>query len=562
MSTELGELRIVKVEEIIVDPAKNPRGEITKEEIAELVASVRENGVTQPVLCTDGEEGLELVAGYRRVAACREAKVAEIPVYVRDSERRDTYALTENLPGLRKDMSPIAEARAMKRIATASGLNQKMLAKRLGKSPGFVAERLRMLRLPEAVQNVLASGRPGISAVPQLEKIAKVSEAAAIRVAQLAASDEEIERLLRTNPERVLSRLERLLAEERGTVEVEEGRSLPRPPAEGELVVLEVGGYQGVDLDELALSEERREEFATRIAALEERERDPHGHGEELSVELGEHDLDALRALGVLLEYEDEDRYFASRFCFDSVAVLDRIELVLSEAEAEAKTHREAQLKEARTEAKAGGKELSEDADPAKILAEKKKEERADELKEDKEKRATARRLNLDLGRRLLKRRARKRTEKRRRELTRALALLAVSAEEHLAGLGPRLIYETWQEVEQKRLKSGKLGAEKITYLEPREACERLRAEIAAAKSLDDILDVIGDALVGAVYGSEEELAMSRRVCGYVGRLHHGTSGPVRRAIDEEAKGVLPPELCEELKRSRERGYEEPTFVG
>src|SRR5882672_4745056 len=142
MPVEIGEFRVVKVDEIIVDPSKNPRGEITREDIVELTASIRENGLNDPVTCADGPEGLELVAGYRRMAACKEAKLEEIPAYVRDSERRDTYALIENLPGLRKNMTPIAEARAMKRIAIASGLNQKALAKRIGKSPSFVAERL------------------------------------------------------------------------------------------------------------------------------------------------------------------------------------------------------------------------------------------------------------------------------------------------------------------------------------------------------------------------------------------------------------------------------------
>lgn len=525
MAVEIGELRVVKIDEVIVDPAKNPRGEITKEDIVELTASIRENGLNDPVTCAEGSDGLELVAGYRRMAACKEAKLAEIPVYVRDSERRDTYALIENLPGLRKNMTSIAEARAMKRIAGAVGLNQKAFAKRLGKSPAFVGERLRMLRLPESVQDVFTRGRPGISVVPQLEEIAKVSEPVAVRVAQLAA-DEEVERLLRSAPERVLSRLERQLVEERGKVEIAEGRSVARPPAEGELVVIEVGGYHGIDISDLAISEERRTELAKRIAAIEERELESYGPGQEFRIELGEHDLDALRALGVLLEYGDEDDYYFQRFCFHSDALLDRLELALDEAETEAKVAREAQAAEVRSQAEADGQEVPEDADPAEILAAKKREERAEELKEAREKKESTHRINLDLGRRLLKRRARKRTEKRRREFVRALALHAIATEEHLAGLGPRLMYEAWQEVEQKTLKSGKPGKVKITHLEPQKATERLRKEVVGAKGLDDILDIVSDAFVGAVYTSEEELPISRRVCGHRTSLRHGAWGP------------------------------------
>jgi ParB family chromosome partitioning protein len=559
MSEELGEFRIVKVADIVVEPARNPRGEITGEDVVELAASIRENGLNDPVTCAEGPNGLELVAGYRRVAACKEAEVAQIPVYVRDAARRDTYALIENL--LRQDMAPIAEARAMGQIARAEGLNQKALAKRLGKSPSFVAERLRMLRLPDAVQEVLAGGRPGISSVPALQVIADVCEPAAVRVAQMTAAEEEVERALRDAPARVLARLERQLAEERGTIEIGEGRTVARPPAEGELVVLEIGRYVGTDVYKLAISEERRAELARRIAALEGREPGSHPAAGEFAVALGERDIDALRALGVLLEYGDEDGFYVQRFCFDSEAVLDRVELTLAETEAEAKAAREAELERAREEAASKGREVSADADPAKVLAERRREARAEELREAREKRGEARRVNLELGRRLLRRRARKRSEKRRRELIRALALHAVCAEDRLAGLGPRLVYESWQEVEQKTLKSGKPGAVKVKHLKPREASGRLRREIEAAKSADEILDAIGDALVAAVYASEEELAVSRRVCGHTGRLRHGAHGPLRRAIDEEAKGALPPELVEELRRSRERGYEEPELA-
>lgn len=561
MSTELGELRFVKVADILVDPEQNPRGEITKDDIAELVASIREDGLGTPVQCAEGPAGLELVAGYRRVAACKEAALEEIPVYVRDAAARDTHALIENLPGLRRDMAPIAEARAMKRIASASNLNQRDLAKRLGKSPSFVAERMRMLRLPESVQDVFACGRPGISVVAELEKIAKVSEPAAVRIAQLAGAEEGAERLLRTNPERLMARFAQVLASDRATTTSEEGVEAARAPAEGDLAVFAIGAYGGIDIAELAIAEERRAQLAERLASLYgEEEAATHS----LEIPLGDDDVDALRALGVLLEYEDEDRHYsyASRYCFDSDAILDRLEGVLSEEERATATAREAEEKEARkAAAKAAGGEFDEGTDPQALLAEKAEELRQEKLAEEREAKAKARRLNLDLGLRLLKRRARKRTEKRRRELIRALALLAVAAEKNLGGLGPRLTYEAWREVERKRLKSGKLGAEKVTYMDVEDARKRLRGEILSAKGIDDILDVIGDALVGAVYCSEEEMPMSRRVSGYYGRLSAAERGPIRKAIDEEAKGVLAPELVEELKRSRERGYEETDYA-
>jgi hypothetical protein len=99
-----------------------------------------------------------------------------------------------------------------------------------------------------------------------------------------------------------------------------------------------------------------------------------------------------------------------------------------------------------------------------------------------------------------------------------------------------------------------------VTHLDPREANDRLREQLVAAKDEDEILDVIGDALVSATYASEDEVPMSRRVSGYHGSLRHGR-GAIRRAIDEEAKGGLPPELAEQLRRSQENGYAESGFL-
>jgi ParB/RepB/Spo0J family partition protein len=559
MPNELGELRIVKREEIIVDPSKNPRGEvITADDVTELATSIRELGLVKPLLCTQGEDGLELVAGYRRSKACEVAEEEYVPVYVRaGGEDRDSEALAENM--YTEALTEIAEARAIKRIMAGRGLNQKEFAERFGKSRSFVRERLRMLRLPEAVQEVFAGGRLGVSVVPQLEAIAKVSTPAAGWVAEFAASDEEVERQLRSSPVRVLNLLDRRLRRDRGEAVGEVGTG-PRRPAPGDPVVFEVGSYTRVEIADLAIAEERRAELALRVAAFEEREIEDGEVPGEAIVPLGEADVDALRALGVLLEYESEDGYYKSAFCFDSEALADRVELAISEAERAAVAAREEEERRARESLEAAGEEPEEGVDPAELLAAKRRQEREADLKEAREKVATARRLNLDLGRRLLKRRARKRTQKRRRELIRGLALHVVASEEHLGGLGARLVYEAWQTIEQKTLKSGKPGREKVAHLDPREANDRLREQLVAAKDEDEILDVIGDALVSATYASEEELPMSRRVSGYHGSLRHGR-GAIRRAIDEEAKGGLPHELAEQLRRSQENGYAESDFL-
>jgi ParB/RepB/Spo0J family partition protein len=553
MPQELGELRIVRREDIIVDPTRNPREEeITEESVRGLATSIRELGLLKPLLCRDGEDGIELVAGYRRTKACEVAEQEYVPVFVRaGTGDPDSEALAENM--YTEAVTEIAEARAIKRVMEFRGLSQKAFAERFGKKPKFVSERLRMLRLPDTVQEIYAQGGLGVSVVPQLETIAKVSAPAAGWVAEFAASDEEVERALRRSPVRVLHRLDSRLRGERGEEESKDGTG-PRRPAPGDPVIFEVGPYTRVEVADLAIAEERRVELAMRVAVLEEREVEDGEVPGRAEVPLGEADVDALRALGVLLEYESDDGYYRSAFCFDSEALADRVELAISEAESAAATAREEEERRARETLEAAGEEPEEGADPAELLAAKKREEREDDLREAREKVAAARRTNLDLGRRLLKRRARKRSQKRRRELIRGLALHVVASEEHLGGLGARLVYEAWQTIEQKTLKSGRPGREKVTHLDPREANDRLREQLVAARDESEILDLIGDALVSATYASEEELPMSRRVSGYHGSLRHGR-GAIRKAIDEEAKGGLPPELAEELRRSQESGY-------
>jgi ParB/RepB/Spo0J family partition protein len=350
---------VAKLKDIKCDFLKNPRGEIKPGELTELTANIKEIGVIQPVVCIDGPDGLELVAGYRRYAAAKAAGRDEIPFHIRGEETREEDAIAENLPGLRQDMTEIAEARAMKRLAQAKNLNQKKLAKRMGKSASFVAERFRLLRLPEVVQEVYMTGRPGIAAAPALEKIAKVSAPAAARVAVMAAEDPEVEKRLREAPAYVIERLSQVLQGERGTMSGPEGQKCPRPPADGELVSVSLGGHHhGVDLFELGLADERRDELGQRMEELAEQDSRFSVDGDGFEFAVSEQDIDALRALGVLLEYgrgDDDFYYGASRFCFDSAALVDRLELLLAEAAKDAKAREAEELKAAEEQAKKAG---------------------------------------------------------------------------------------------------------------------------------------------------------------------------------------------------------------
>jgi len=144
---------------LMIDVAKilpnkhQPRKFFGENELKELADSIKEKGVIQPVLVTDlGNGRYELVAGERRWRAAKMAGLLEIPAIVRDFSEEDKLeiALIENIQ--REDLNPIEEALAYKEIMEKLGLSQDELAQKIGKNRSSIANTLRLLKLPEAVQ--------------------------------------------------------------------------------------------------------------------------------------------------------------------------------------------------------------------------------------------------------------------------------------------------------------------------------------------------------------------------------------------------------------------------
>ncbi|HTY69480.1 MAG TPA: ParB/RepB/Spo0J family partition protein [Alphaproteobacteria bacterium] len=138
-----------------------PRRNFTKDEMDELVASVRQQGVLQPVLLRKdprNPQGYELIAGERRWRAAQLAQLHEIPAVVRELNDRQSLeaALVENLQ--RSDLSDIEEARAYRRLMDDFGHTQEKIAEALGKSRPYVANAIRLLELPERVQQMIETG--------------------------------------------------------------------------------------------------------------------------------------------------------------------------------------------------------------------------------------------------------------------------------------------------------------------------------------------------------------------------------------------------------------------
>lgn len=149
----------VKVEFIIPSPLQ-PRKKFSEDSLKELADSIREKGILQPLIVRpSGKKGrLELIAGERRLRASKLAGLKEVPVLLRSSEDQSAleWMMVENLQ--REDLNPLDEAMGYKDLATNFKLKQEDIAKKVGKSRAAVSNSMRLLKLPEKVQDMLKSG--------------------------------------------------------------------------------------------------------------------------------------------------------------------------------------------------------------------------------------------------------------------------------------------------------------------------------------------------------------------------------------------------------------------
>ncbi len=151
--------RIVKVPlaSITASPMQ-PRKHFREEQLTELMDSIREHGIIQPLTVRRVQGRLELIAGERRFRASEKLGLTEVPVIEREASDRDVLemALIENLQ--REDLNPIEEAEAYSRLAREFTLRQEDIAQRVGKNRATVANAMRLLDLPPEVKSLLSQG--------------------------------------------------------------------------------------------------------------------------------------------------------------------------------------------------------------------------------------------------------------------------------------------------------------------------------------------------------------------------------------------------------------------
>lgn len=166
-----------------INPNPNqPRTHFNETLLNELADSIRENGVLQPLLVRKKGEGYEIIAGERRYQASKIAGLEELPVIVKevDDQKMLELALIENLQ--RSDLNPIEEAKGYRQLIKASGMTQEALSKAVSKSRSSITNSLRLLDLPEPVQQYLFDGRltaghaRAILAVPYEEQRIKLAD--------------------------------------------------------------------------------------------------------------------------------------------------------------------------------------------------------------------------------------------------------------------------------------------------------------------------------------------------------------------------------------------------
>ncbi len=193
-------LREIRVNQIRPNPFQ-PREDFDPQSLEELKSSIQQMGVIQPVTVRETDSGFELIAGERRLRAVRDLGFDTIPAYilaVTNDEEMLELSLIENIQ--RENLNPIDEARGYRRLINECHLTQEEVARKVGKDRATVANMLRLLKLPDPVQEALRRGEVStgharaLLALPSRGKQVTLCQ----RVARERLSVRQVERLVKS----------------------------------------------------------------------------------------------------------------------------------------------------------------------------------------------------------------------------------------------------------------------------------------------------------------------------------------------------------------------------
>lgn len=184
----------------LIDPSPlQPRIVFDESKLDELARSIIANGVVQPLLIRRKGVRFELIAGERRLRAAQRAGLLKVPAVIRNvsDEKVLELALIENIQ--REDLNPIEEARAYRKLIDTLGLTQEIVAERVGRDRSYVTNYLRLLRLPDDLQDLLQGGKlsTGHARALLASEHADVQRRVARRIIDQDLSVRATERLLR-----------------------------------------------------------------------------------------------------------------------------------------------------------------------------------------------------------------------------------------------------------------------------------------------------------------------------------------------------------------------------
>ncbi len=180
-----GSAKEIAISSIRTNPYQ-PRKKFDEESLNQLAESIKAQGVIQPIIIREALGGYELVAGERRLRASKIAGLTTIPAIIKefDDSQMMEIALLENIQ--REDLNVIEEANAYKELMNKLGYTQEQLAQRVGKSREYIANTLRLLKLPKEVQNLVIEGKltPG-----HVRPLITLDSAKAIEIANKAVEE-------------------------------------------------------------------------------------------------------------------------------------------------------------------------------------------------------------------------------------------------------------------------------------------------------------------------------------------------------------------------------------
>jgi len=151
--------RIFEIDIELLQPNPlQPRGLIVPESLVELVDSIREHGILEPLVVAKTPAGYQIIAGERRWRASKIAGLSKVPVLIKETTPQGMLemAIVENVQ--RIDLNPLERALAYQRLLEEFGLSTQEVAQRVSKSPSYISNTMRLLGLPDALKDALVSG--------------------------------------------------------------------------------------------------------------------------------------------------------------------------------------------------------------------------------------------------------------------------------------------------------------------------------------------------------------------------------------------------------------------